>query len=161
MYDRILINTMESYKEKLFKQKCTGFLSCICARQIIVTPYLLNNLLSSEVLTTDDINQILLKKYFVSKHKSNKITEILDECIERKNFNRANNLITNDPAFIKTVLNIYLNNVDTPNNLLAMEKTKELGYYNVVDYLESIDTFYNDRKLDPRNILTLKKNYKI
>ncbi len=151
---------MESYKEKIFKQRCIGFLSCICAEQLIETTGLLNKLLNSDVLSNDDINHILLRKYCISTVAPTEITTQLDSYIRSLSMFYVNDLITKNIDFKKIILKVYLENIDIPNSYLAVQKNNQLSSGNIIKTLDCIDKFYESRQQSQQNIPAYIKSYK-
>lgn len=160
--DSILLKTIETPQEKIFNHKCETLLSFYNkdkAVTIASQPNFLENKFVNDYLSRDDINHILLKKYYICEHKQNPITNALDNYLNALYFDQINLFLHANTAFRKELLEVYINNKDIPNTVLAIEKTAKLGYDRVNSTLRHLDNFYSTIKSQKKDFV-LRKSYK-
>ena len=161
MYNNILFSTLESQKEKFFNHKCRSLLKYYSKERLlefIGRHPLFIDLFQNDLLSCDDINYILLKKYFVSNHYQNSNTSFLDYCLGNLDIQCANILLTENIELRNEVFGVFLDNIDIPNKYLAIEKAYTKGYDKVANALNAIDSFYKNKKeVQYASALLLKK----
>lgn len=158
MYKYVLYNDLESEKEKLFNQKCFSFLGPHCFDMISSTLNLTDNIFKSEILTTDDINCILLKKYCISNHEKNDITTMIDTYLEVNNISLIDNLMNKVPRIKEDLLKVYIENIITSNHDLIIKKADEIGYEKLSRTLSNIEQYYIDKNTTIVNKQMIKKS---
>jgi len=160
MYNNILFSTLESQKEKFFNHKCRDLLKYYSKERLLefIGSYsMFIDLFQTNLLSCDDINHILLKKYFVSKSQKNNITSSIDLCIERLDIELANNLLNDDINLTREVFRVYLDNINVSNAHLAIEKSYTRNYDDIVFSLNTIDRFYKSKYFNHQNQMLIKK----
>lgn len=161
--NNLLINSIETEKEKYFNYKCKDLLYYYSKDSIIDICHdleYINKQFVSDILSFDDISYILIKKYYISNHKQNYSTKQFDTCLEQLNFEAAHQLFTTNPNLRQAIFETYFDNINIQNNILSTEKAYELGYDKVNMTIVELNHFYSNKKVNNNymNQKVLKKS---
>ena len=160
----LLINSIETEREKYFNYKCNTLLNFYSKDTIIEACYDLENInseLVSNALSLDDICYALIKKYYISNYKITDVTSKFNMYIEQLAFENAHQLIIENSVLRQELLNTYFENMNISNGVLSIEKAEQSGYDRVNTTLAVLNNFYLSKRLK-NNISehkVLKKSY--
>ena len=162
--NNLLINSIETEREKYFNYKCKTLLNFYSKDTIIEACYDLENInseLVSNALSLDDICYALIKKYYISNYKITDVTSKFNMHIEQLAFENAHQSLIDNPVLRQELLNTYFENMDISNGVLSVEKAEQLGYDKVNTTLVALNNFYLSKRIQ-NNIKehkVLKKSY--
>lgn len=114
----------------------------------------------SNCFTTDDINHFLVKNYYISEHKTNPVSRIIDHCFDTFDIKQIDYLLENSPEVKQELLRSYLQNIHLSISSRTVEKTYKHGYVTVVYTLSSIKEFYHGKQQYLNEELVYEKSYR-
>lgn len=158
----LIINSLETEREKHFKDKLQNLLSYYPKERIVETHCNLSDmedLFTDESINFVDMFHILIKKYYLSDVEETEINREFNKSIENLDFEYAHNWLLVSEELRKLVFYTYIDNINNPNNFLAVEKTYNQKYDEVNTTLEELNKFYLKERFNKINYSkTLKKS---
>lgn len=141
----LIINSLETEREKHFQNKLKFFLNYYPKERIIEDNSSLNamnDLFTDDTINFVDVFHILTKKYYLSSVVEDEINQNFNNAMTQLDFRTAHNLLLTNEKLRKLLLYTYIDNIDNSNIFLAVEKTSNDKYDEVNKTLEELDNFY-------------------
>lgn len=158
--DYALYYIWETYSEKILKHKCNQLMNYYSKERLVQNCEdfrYFNLTFVNNVISSDDINYALLKKYYIGGFKTNN-SRIIDSYIDSLDFEGANLQLTMNGKLRGELLNVYLENLHITNTQLAAGNNYQNNYNNFCATIIAMDDYYKNLKEDSTNkIRTLKK----
>jgi len=144
-HNDLLLQAVETGKEKMFRRKCSHLLKYyskdILAYNMTHLDYLKVQFANNS-LTYTDISNILIKHYYLCNKSHNHSMNDFNNALDNLDLEEAHGLLKTSPIVRQQVIESYLDNINKFNGHLVAEKINLYGYGKVSYDLGIIEQFY-------------------
>lgn len=158
----LMFTTLESQSELYFTSRCNEMLKYRSKDMILrssESSVIFNSMFTNSILSAQNVHFIMLKKYYLSTPLDRPISRQIHNLIINHRFKDLEALISHYPLIRRELLEIYLNNMNTPNYQLALIKLETTNYDDINHTLNEMNHFYTEQIYGTNP--TLKKNYDV